>query len=152
MIDLHTHSTASDGSLTPRQILDLTRDTGIEAVALTDHDTIAGILEIKDIVPSYPVEFITGVEISCSPPPEFKSLGSIHMLGYGFSVYDCKLNDALARAAEARALEPMFERELFGRHIFLYENMDREQLAGLGELHTPSVADLFVATMKRGES
>ena len=56
------------------------------------------------------------------------------------------------RAEQARALKPMFERELFGRHIFLYENMDREQLAGLGELHTPSVADLFVATMKRGES
>ncbi len=56
------------------------------------------------------------------------------------------------RAAEARALKPMFERELFGRHIFLYENVSREQLAGLGELHTPSVADLFVATMKRGDS
>ena len=56
------------------------------------------------------------------------------------------------RAAEARALGPMFERELFGRHIFLYDNMSREQLAGLGELHTPSVADLFVATMSRGAS
>jgi ABC-2 type transport system ATP-binding protein len=56
------------------------------------------------------------------------------------------------RAAEARALEPMFERELFGRHIFLYDNVSREQLAGLGELHTPSVADLFVATMKRNMS
>jgi ABC-2 type transport system ATP-binding protein len=56
------------------------------------------------------------------------------------------------RAAEARALKPMFERELFGRHIFLYDNVGREQLAGLGELHTPSVADLFVATMKRGMS
>jgi ABC-2 type transport system ATP-binding protein len=44
----------------------------------------------------------------------------------------------------------MFERELFGRHIFLYDNVGREQLAALGELHTPSVADLFVATMKRG--
>ncbi|MCG8550922.1 MAG: PHP domain-containing protein, partial [Desulfobacterales bacterium] len=103
MIDLHTHSTASDGSLTPRQILDLAKETGLEAVALTDHDTIAGILEIKDIVHSYPVEFITGVEISCEPPAEFKSLGSIHMLGYGFSVYDPGLNDSLTRAAEARA-------------------------------------------------
>ena len=56
------------------------------------------------------------------------------------------------RAAEARALGPVFERELFGRHIFLYDGMERERLAGLGELHTPSVADLFVATMKRGES
>jgi ABC-2 type transport system ATP-binding protein len=56
------------------------------------------------------------------------------------------------RAAEARALKPVFERELFGRHIFLYDDVSRDQLAGLGELHTPSVADLFVATMKRGES
>jgi ABC-2 type transport system ATP-binding protein len=56
------------------------------------------------------------------------------------------------RAPAARALGPMFERELFGRHIFLFEGVGREQLAGLGELHTPNVADLFVATMKRGES
>ena len=56
------------------------------------------------------------------------------------------------KAEQARSLKPMYERELFGRHIFLYDNADREQLAALGELHTPSVADLFVATMKGGES
>jgi len=56
------------------------------------------------------------------------------------------------RADAARALGPMFERELFGRHIFLFDGVDREHLAGLGELRTPNVADLFVATMKRGES
>ncbi|MBT8039390.1 MAG: ABC transporter ATP-binding protein [Xanthomonadales bacterium] len=56
------------------------------------------------------------------------------------------------KALEARALHPLYERELFGRHIFLYENVDRQTLQGLGELHTPSVADLFVATMKRGVS
>jgi len=56
------------------------------------------------------------------------------------------------KALEARALHPLYERELFGRHIFLYENVDRQTLRGLGELHTPSVADLFVATMKRGLS
>ena len=55
-------------------------------------------------------------------------------------------------ADQARNLKPLYERELFGRHIFLYDNADREQLAALGELHTPSVADLFVATMKGGES
>ena len=56
------------------------------------------------------------------------------------------------KAVEARQLNPLYERELFGRHIFLYDNVDREQLKPLGELHTPSVADLFVATMKGGES
>ncbi|MGB5292202.1 MAG: ABC transporter ATP-binding protein [Lysobacterales bacterium] len=53
-------------------------------------------------------------------------------------------------AAAARELKPLYERELFGRHIFLYENANRQQLKELGELHTPSVADLFVATMSGG--
>jgi ABC-2 type transport system ATP-binding protein len=55
-------------------------------------------------------------------------------------------------AEQARKLQPLYERELFGRHIFLYDSVDREQLAGLGEIRTPSVADLFVATMKGGQS
>ena len=53
-------------------------------------------------------------------------------------------------AVAARDMKPLYERELFGRHIFLYENANREQLKSLGELHTPSVADLFVATMNGG--
>jgi ABC-2 type transport system ATP-binding protein len=56
------------------------------------------------------------------------------------------------KAAAAREYGPLYERELFGRHIFLYENANREQLKALGELHTPSVADLFVATMNGGDS
>ncbi len=56
------------------------------------------------------------------------------------------------QAEAARELQPLYERELFGRHIFLYKNANREQLKTLGELHTPSVADLFVATMNGGQS
>jgi ABC-2 type transport system ATP-binding protein len=52
------------------------------------------------------------------------------------------------QAVQARNLKPLYERELFGKHIFLYDSADREQLTALGELHTPSVADLFVAKMK----
>ncbi len=55
-------------------------------------------------------------------------------------------------AGRAREFKPLYERELFGRHIFLYDNVDRNQLSELGEIHTPSVADLFVATMKGGKS
>ena len=55
-------------------------------------------------------------------------------------------------AGSARQLQPLHERELFGRHIFLFKNANREQLRELGELHAPSVADLFVATMSGGES
>ena len=53
------------------------------------------------------------------------------------------------QAEAARALGPLFERVLMGRHIFLFKDTDREALEALGELHTPSVADLFVATMSQ---
>jgi ABC-2 type transport system ATP-binding protein len=55
-------------------------------------------------------------------------------------------------AAAARELGPMNERELFGRHIFLFQDANRMQLKELGEVRTPSVADLFVAIMSGDES
>ncbi|WP_395682672.1 ABC transporter ATP-binding protein [Dokdonella sp.] len=48
----------------------------------------------------------------------------------------------------ARALKPLSERQIFGKSIFLFDGVERARLTGLGELHKPSVADLFVATMK----
>ena len=54
--------------------------------------------------------------------------------------------------AAAQALKPIHERQLFGRSILLFDNVDRQQLAAFGEVRTPSIADLFVAVMgKRTE-
>ena len=63
-----------------------------------------------------------------------------------------ELMTSAQQAERARSLKPMYERVLFGRHIFLFDNADRTQLAELGELHTPSVADLFVAMMQEEKS
>jgi ABC-2 type transport system ATP-binding protein len=57
------------------------------------------------------------------------------------------------QVAAARALKPMYEREVFGRSILLFDrrinqNIDRQQLAALGDVRTPSIADLFVAVIK----
>jgi ABC-2 type transport system ATP-binding protein len=52
------------------------------------------------------------------------------------------------KADAARALNPLNERQIFGKSIFLFDGVDRTRLAELGELHKPSIADLFVATMK----
>jgi ABC-2 type transport system ATP-binding protein len=52
------------------------------------------------------------------------------------------------KAEAARALKPLNERQIFGKSIFLFDGVDRARLAELGELHKPSIADLFVATMK----
>jgi len=57
---------------------------------------------------------------------------------------------APAQADAARALKPLSERQLLGRHVFLYEGADQDALAGLGEVRQPSIADLFVAKMSGG--
>ena len=49
--------------------------------------------------------------------------------------------------AAARALKPIHERQVFGRSILLFDHVDRHQLAALGDVRTPSIADLFVAVM-----
>lgn len=54
-------------------------------------------------------------------------------------------------ADTARSLNPLYERSMFGKHVFLFDGVDADRLAELGELRTPSVADLFVATMKGAE-
>ena len=54
------------------------------------------------------------------------------------------------RAADARALKPLTERQLLGRHVYLFEGADPEALADLGEVRQPSIADLFVAKVQGG--
>ena len=53
------------------------------------------------------------------------------------------------QVAAARALKPIHERQVFGRSILLFERVERQQLAALGDVRTPSIADLFVAVMNR---
>ncbi len=59
-----------------------------------------------------------------------------------------ELAAAGANADKARQLNPLYERDVFGKKVMTFEGIGREQLEGLGELHTPSVADLFVAKVK----
>lgn len=64
MIDLHVHSTVSDGSYTPREIIRLAKEKGLEAVTLTDHESIAGNEEAADEAKKLGVEFINGMEMT----------------------------------------------------------------------------------------
>lgn len=63
-IDLHTHSTASDGTLTPTDVVRLAKETGLDAVALTDHDTFKGLPEALEAGRTYGIEVIPGCEMS----------------------------------------------------------------------------------------
>ncbi len=64
-IDLHVHSNASDGTLTPAGVVELAAQKGLSAIALTDHDTIEGIPEALEAAKSLPLEVIPGIELSC---------------------------------------------------------------------------------------
>ncbi len=78
MIDLHTHSTASDGSMTPAALMEHAAANNIKAIALTDHDTIAGIDEAQKKAQEIGIEFVAGIEISVDWPT-----GEFHLLGLG---------------------------------------------------------------------
>lgn len=64
LIDLHTHSTASDGSCTPAEVVSLAKNQGLAALALTDHDTLSGLAEAEEKAKELDIEFIRGCELS----------------------------------------------------------------------------------------
>ena len=78
-VDLHCHSTASDGTLPPREVVRLAKQSNLTALALTDHDTVAGCAEARDEAAKIGVDFLCGIEISAEYPPP----GTLHILGYG---------------------------------------------------------------------
>jgi predicted metal-dependent phosphoesterase TrpH len=63
-IDLHAHSTASDGELTPTQLLEMAKNNGVETLALTDHDTVAGLAEAQQAATKLNINLINGIELS----------------------------------------------------------------------------------------
>lgn len=75
-IDLHTHSNASDGTMTPTEVVNLAAKSGLLAIALTDHDTVAGVDEAVKCADNLPIEVIPGIELSAG----YKD-GDIHILG-----------------------------------------------------------------------
>ena len=101
-IDLHIHSSASDGSLTPAEILDMALNLDLGAIAITDHDTVEGSRAALEVGIPPALKFLSGVEISAGPPPEFPIHGSLHILGYGFKPDALKLNRMLKQLQAAR--------------------------------------------------
>ncbi len=78
-VDMHSHSTASDGTLTPTEVVQLARRSALAGLALTDHDTVAGVKEAAAEAARVGLEFLPGIEISAEMPAP----GTLHLLGYG---------------------------------------------------------------------
>jgi len=78
VIDLHTHSTVSDGSEAPERIVELAHEVGCSAVALTDHDSLAGLARARDRADRLGIRLVAGCEVSCVPI----ATGGVHVLVY----------------------------------------------------------------------
>lgn len=114
-IDLHTHSTASDGTLSPTELVRLASDIGLDAIALTDHDTLAGLDEAVEAGRAYGVEVIRGCELSLESP---RGAGWMHVV-------------ALWVPQRADELQAAFDWVIEGRSIRNHEIVARLRALGV---------------------
>jgi predicted metal-dependent phosphoesterase TrpH len=138
-IDLHVHSTASDGSLSPLKIIERAKEIGLRAVAITDHDTIEGSAEAVGYPPLPSLEILSGIEISAQVPS-----GTMHILGYLLRLDDSSLRQTLKRVQEARA----------NRNIKIVERLqdlgvpiqyhELTAVSGGGQIGRPHIAQVLV--------
>ncbi|MCX7669790.1 MAG: PHP domain-containing protein [Anaerolineae bacterium] len=96
-VDLHCHTTASDGALTPAQLVQRAARLGLKAIAITDHDSTDGVAPALEVAPHYGIEVIPGVEINTDVPGT-----EVHILGYFLDHADPSLNGELARLRDGR--------------------------------------------------
>lgn len=143
-IDLHVHSTASDGTFTPSQLLAMAVELGLKAIAITDHDTLAGsAAALASGIPAA-LSFITGVEISAAAPPGFHVNGSVHILGYGIDPAHPIITALLDRLKQARVDRNPQIIERLGALGMTLDTTELENIVGKAMAGRPHIAQLMV--------
>lgn len=97
IVDFHTHSLASDGALSPEQLLVRAKEAGVTRFAITDHDTTAGYDAVKDSKEAREVGLISGVELSCK-----WATATVHVIGLGFDASAPSMMAMVSQLTEAR--------------------------------------------------
>ena len=95
-IDLHIHTNYSDGTFTPKEIVDLAKKNNMKVLSFTDHDTIKGVKEGIEYAKKAGIKVIPGVELSTF------SVMEIHILGYNFDINNTKLIETLEDFSQQR--------------------------------------------------
>lgn len=140
-IDLHSHSTASDGSLPPAELVALAARSGIGTLAITDHDTLAGLDEARRAADAHGMQLVDGVELGTVDPR-----GRIDILGYLFDPHDAgflSMLEAMRAAREERAARMVERLQALGLAITL--DQVRANAAG-PSIARPHVAQVLVAS------
>ena len=144
-IDLHLHTTASDGSDTPKELIAKAKEVGLEVISITDHDTIAGSIEALKL-PYSGVKVITGIEFSCNTRGDGGF--DCHILGYGFDPDHPAILSAIEHGREMRLFK-LGARLKYLKERFGIEFTDEEidWLHSLNSVARPHLARLMI---KRG--
>ncbi|MGB3222223.1 MAG: PHP domain-containing protein [Desulforhopalus sp.] len=138
-IDLHTHSTTSDGTMSPAELVKYAHKKGLSAIAITDHDTIDGIEEAAIAGKNLGIEVVPGVELSvkCSNL-------NVHLLGYFFDCHNKELDFALGQLQEGRIERNKKIILKLNRLGFTFQFSELKQSAGPGQNGRPHIARLMV--------
>lgn len=123
MIDLHVHSNASDGTFSPREIVEYAVEKGLRAVALTDHDTTDGIEEAVAAAEGTSLEVIPGIEISTTWWGK-----DVHIVGLGIDWKNARFQEELLRFQQSRDSRNLMMMERLREHGMdvTYEKMMEE--------------------------
>ena len=140
MIDLHTHSSASDGALTPAALLARAAAEGLTALALTDHDSFDGLDEAQAAADSAGIRLIRGIEIEIAFEP-----GEFHLLGLDFSAIQDAFRDAALALARSREDRNRAVLELFRADGIQLDYDELRTRAGLGMIGRPHIAEMLVS-------
>ena len=137
LVDMHLHTTASDGSFSPSEVVQRVKSSGVKVFSLTDHDTTAGVHEVEDDIPEG-MEFFKGIEFSCKA-------GDIkcHILGYSYDDNHPDFMKALA-AAEAKREDKLTTRiehlrEVDGIELTADEIAELEAIPSAGKPHIANI-------------
>lgn len=140
-IDLHTHSSASDGTQLPGEVIRSAAEAGLDVVALTDHDTTAGWEEAAEAAREHAVAFVPGTEVSCQTDDGI----SVHLLSYLQDPQDRALDEVMQRARRSRRTRAERMVELIAEDYPISWEQVLDQVVGDATVGRPHIADALVA-------
>lgn len=139
-VDLHIHSTASDGKLSPADIVRKSAEKGLTIIALTDHDSVDGITSALAAAKAFPqLRVIPGVELSTDVPA-----GEVHVLGYFVDYTDRAFRAALERMRHSRRERACGMVAKLGKLGVRIEWQRVQEIAGSGSIGRPHIAQAML--------
>src|SRR5262245_7426494 len=139
--DLHNHSTASDGMLSPEAVLELARAAGVDGFALTDHDTLAGFDAVRDTELARAVGLVSGIEFST----QWSGAG-VHVVGLDFDADYPAIRTAIESQQQVRCERGLIIAERLRKQGLpdCYEGALKYSAGGPGQLGRPHFAQYLV--------